>query len=304
MSKEELRFERRPSVLAYMLRGLYPSILRRPPPFPPLRALWRAARPDTARVAAFLELTGLRAEPVLPLLCPLVLTFPLQMVLLTHPSLPFPIWKVLQIRNRILQHLQIPSDAALDAQARVAGERVLPRGLELDLHVEVRVGAALAWEALTTYSYRGHLGPPTPAAEQEVAPAATGSEVARWLTGRGGGLRFSGLSGDTNGIHYWDAYARLLGLRGAIHHPHALVGQCLARLPEPGSASQRLDLWLKGPVYYGRQVSLSSRREGIGVIFALSEEGMTRPALVGRWCGAPSGSRLTGPRTPMDGCEE
>lgn len=292
MRKLELEYEERPSVVAYMLRALYPATFRTSPPFPPLRARWRASRPDPARLARFLELTGLEAARGLPLLYPQVITFPLQMVILTHPSLPLPVWKVLQIRNSLLRHRIVPVDAALDAEAAVVGQRVLEKGMELDLHVAVRAGEALVWEGLTTYYYRGRFGMPGPGAPLPAIPTDTGKEVARWRTEDGGGFRFSGVSGDTNGIHYWNAYARLLGFKGAIHHPHALVGRCLARLPEPVSSAQRLDLWLKGPVYYGSEVSLASRSEEVGVAFSLAVQGSGRPALLGRRYDVEPGSRL------------
>lgn len=294
MSTTPLEFDRRPSVPAYMLRALYPGVLRGRLPFPLLRARWRPLRPDAARLARFRDLTGLKAEGGLPVLYPQVITFPLQMVLLTHPSLPIPIWNVLQIRNSLLQHRTIPADAVLDAEAAVVGQRVWERGLELDLHVSVEIAGALAWEGLTTYLYRGRFGSSAPAGSGQATPPASGVEVARWCTERGGGFQFGSLSGDTNGIHYWGAYAKLFGLQGAIHHPHALIGQCLARLPESSSPAQRLDLWLKGPVYYGTDVALESRREERGVVFSLREAGRERPAVVGRRYEAEPGSRLLG----------
>ncbi len=294
MSTTVIEFDRRPSVAGYMLRALYPGALRKPPPFPPLRARWRTMRPDPARLGRFLELTGLNADRGLPLLYPQVVTFPLQMVLLTHPSFPLPIWKVLQVRNSLLQHRPLPADALFDAEAAVVGQRVLEKGLELDLHVGLWTGGLLAWEGLTTYFYRGRFGPADPAGPTLAAPAGGGPEVARWWTERGGGFQFSRISGDTNGIHSSSAYARLFGFKGALHHPHALVGRCLARLPEPASSTQRLDLWLKGPVYYGSDVTLASRGEEAGVAFSLTVAGSGRPAFLGRRYSVEPGSRLLG----------
>lgn len=294
MDTAELEFERRPSVAAYMLRALYPGSLRKPLPFPPLRARWRTMQPDPARLGRFLEITGLDADRGLPLLYPQIVTYPLQMVLLTHPSFPLPIWKVLQIRNCMLRHRAIPVDATLDAEVAVVGQRVLEKGLELDLHVGVRTGEALAWEGLTTYFYRGRFGQAEAGTPAPAAPADTGEGLDRWQTGSGGGFQFGRISGDTNGIHYWGAYARLFGFKGALHHPHALIGKCLARLPEPRSATQRLDLWLKGPVYYRCQVGLASRGDERGVAFSLTVAGSARPALLGHRREVEPGGRLLG----------
>jgi hypothetical protein len=283
MPNVEIEFDERPSVATYMLRALYPGFLRESPPFPPLRARWRASRPDLARLGQFLRLTGLKAKRGVPILYPQVFTFPLQMVILTHPALPLPIWGVLQVRNHLLQHRAISVDSAFDAAASVVGQRTLEKGFELDIHVSVRVKDEIVWEGLTTYYYRGSFGEPGPASPVATAPPGAGTEVARWRTDLGGGFGFSAVSGDYNGIHYWSRYARLLGFRGALHHPHVLVGQCLAHLTELAEPAQRLDLWLKGPVYYGSEVSLAAGTEGSGVTFALTPAGSGRPALSGRW---------------------
>jgi acyl dehydratase len=287
-----LRFDRRPSVAAYMARALVPGILRPPPPFPALRARWSGAGPDGARLERFSRLTGLPVNERLPALYPQVFTFPLQMAILTHPSFPLPVWKTLQIRNRLQQHRPIPREAALDVEAAVAGQRVVEKGMEVDVRLAVRVAGELAWESLTSFLYRGRFGEPGAPSPLATAPPPPFEERARWITAAGGGIAFSGISGDHNPVHSWGAYARRLGFRGAFHHPLAVVGQCLARLAEPPAETQRLDLWLKGPVYYGSEVALAARGEVAGVTFALTAEGSERPALLGAWRAAEAGRGL------------
>jgi len=296
MTRMEIEFGARPSVVAYMLRALYPGFLRGAPPFPPLRARWRRILPDPARLGEFRRVTGLEAARGLPVLYPQVFTFPLQMVILTHPACPLPIWRVLQVRNHLLQHRAIPAESTLDVEAAVADQRITGKGLELDIHVVVRGGEETAWESVTTYLYRGRFGDPVPASPFTASPSEGGTEVAHWRTELRGGLRFSGLSGDYNGIHYLGAYARLFGFRGAFHHPLALVGQSLSRLTDLRAPVQHLDLWLKGPVYYGSEVRLTARNEAGGVAFALGVRGNGKPALLGRWSEGAPGSRLLDPR--------
>jgi len=275
-----------------MLRALHPAALRRPGPFPAFEVRWRRARPDRRRLGEFLRLTGLPDEGVLPALYPQALTFPMQLVILTHPACPIPIWRVLQVRNHMLQHRAIPQDTDLDFEARVSSQRVLEKGMELDIHVAARSDGETAWESLTTYYYRGRYGQGGPASPWSDAPAVPSSEIARWRTASGGGWRFSGVSGDYNGIHYWARYARLLGFRGALHHPLVLVGQCLARLPTSPTRAQRLDAWLKGPVYYGCDVALHVSGEPPALTFALRARDDGRPAILGRWRAVGSESRL------------
>lgn len=282
MSPARIEFRDRPSTAAFMLRALYPARLRRGLPFPPLGVAWRQHRVDRRRLGAFLRLTGLEAGPALPLLYPQVFGFPLQMVVLTHPAFPLPIWRVLQIRNHLLQRRPIPPDAALDLETWVAGQRLLAKGVEVDLRTKVVVEADVAWESVNTFYYRGRFGEaqhPSPLAS---APEAGDDVVGRWRTPSGGGLTFASFTGDYNGIHWCTAYARLLGFRRAFHHPQLVLGQALARLPIARSApAQRLDAWLKGPVYRGSEVTLRARSGAAGTTFAIVPAGERRPAIVG-----------------------
>ena len=121
----QLEYERSPSPAAFMLRALYPPALRRKGRFPSISARWKGHRVLRPGLDELLRLTSLQGAAGLPLLYPHVFGFPLQLVILTHPAFPLPIWRVLQIRNQLLQHRPIPADAVLDLQTRVAGQRVV-----------------------------------------------------------------------------------------------------------------------------------------------------------------------------------
>lgn len=152
-----MEYRNRPSTAVFMLRALYPTALRRGLPFPPLRASWTGHRVDPRLLGALLRLTGMGGEHGL-VLYPHVFGFPLQMSILTHPAFPLPIWRVLQIRNHLLQHRTIPAGASLDLETRVVSERILEKGVEVDLHTTVGVERRVAWESLNTFYYRGRFG--------------------------------------------------------------------------------------------------------------------------------------------------
>ncbi len=287
-----IEFTRRPSTAAFMLRGLHPAPgLKQAQGFPDVRIGWKGHRVHQPALRELLGLTGLQAGPFLPLLYPQFAGFPLLMVMLTHPVWPVPLWRGLQIRNHLLQHAPLPVRAVLDLETRVAAWRWLEKGAEVDLYLMAHSGQDLLWESLNTFYYRGRFGTAGPASALATAPAVPDDEHAHWRTGPRRGWRFGRLTGDFNGIHVWDWYARRMGFRRAFHHPQAVVGECLARLPGPGTdQAQRLDLWLKGPVYYQSQVSLRSEA-GTGA-FVLLAEGEERPAILGRWRPAASGARL------------
>jgi len=291
-----MAFDHRPSTAAYMLRAVWPSPgLRKTGGLPSIRVGWRRHRIDPRHLARFLRLTGLRADRGVPMLYPHVFGFPLHMVILTHPAFPLPIWGALQVRNHLLQRRPISADAVLDLETRVARQRVLDKGVEVDLHTTVRAREEEpVWESLVTFYYRGRFGAPEGASPLARAPTVGDTVVAGWRTSSGVGWRFGSLTGDYNGIHCWSWYARLFGFRGAFHHPQLVLGQCVAHLAEssPGD-TERLDAWLKGPVYYDADVSLRATGEGTGTAFALIAAADARPAILGRWSrGGAAGSGL------------
>jgi len=285
--KPEIRldYRARPSALAFMARALRPSPgLKRG--VPAIAARWRH-RVAPAELARFNALSGLPEGDTLPLLYPHTIAFPLHMAILTQPAFPVPIWRVLQVRNRILQHAPLPRDATLDIAVRVAGHRILEKGAEFDLHATVGDGAATAWESVNTFYVRGRFGAPTAesvpeapklgAPEQKVGLPGT----AKWRMPAGGGWHYGGLSGDYNGVHMFGWYARKLGFPRAFFHPQRVLGQCLARLPHDANPPLRLDAWIKGPVFYGAPVAMRSESSPDGTRFALHVGDDARPAIVG-----------------------
>lgn len=286
-----LDYRARPSALAFMARALRPS-----PGLckgvPAISAHW-CHRVAAAELARFHALSGLPEGEALPLLYPHTIAFPLQMVILTQPAFPVPIWRVLQVRNRIHQHAPLTRDSALDIAVKVAGHRILEKGVEFDLHTTVSDGQATAWESVNTFYIRGRFGAPTAEAIPE-APKVSPGETARWRMPTGGGWRYGGLSGDYNPLHWWIGYARKHGFAQAFFHPPRVLGQCLAHLPlADARLPLRLDAWLKGPVFYGAPVKMRREDAADGATFALHVNEDGRPAIVGRLCGVALGSRPT-----------
>ncbi len=281
---------RRPSVAAYMLRALYPAALRKAGAFPAIQVRCEGLRLDPRDLAEFLRFTGLTTREGIPIVYPHVFGFRALMVVMTHPACPIPIWRVLQTRNHLLQHGPIDASAVLELETRLARERVLEKGREVDLHTTVRCAGELKWESLCTFYYRGRFGEPGAASALAQPPPAGETTLASWRTSAEVAFRVARLTGDYNPIHYWRPYARLWGFREAFHHPQLVLGQCLARLPAAGPA-QRLDAWLRGPVYYGSEVSL---RAGAGEdgTFALVVRGDERPVIRGRWRSVEPGATL------------
>lgn len=281
------RHERAPSALRFMARAF-----RRSPDLtagtnvPRLAAQWSRLRVEPAQLAAFGVATGLPVNDGVPVLYPQVVGFRLQMALLTHPLYPLPIWTALQIRNRLVRHARIEPGETLDLRTQVDGQRVVNKGLEVDLVSRLMRGPQCCWEGRTTFLHRGRFGSPDPVDMRAESPdLSDASQIARWRVPEGGGWAFGKLTGDFNGIHCWDWYARRFGFSGAFAHPQRVAAACMARLQNLDAEAQTLDLWFKGPVFYGADVMLSAAPGDGELRFGLALQGDTRHALLGHWQG-------------------
>ena len=289
------QYHRAPSAPAFMARALLPlRWLRKDTAFPPLVLRWSGLRIAPRHWAAYCAATGTREAEQVPVLYPHVLGFRLQMALLAHPAFPLPIWHALQVRNRLVRHAHVDRAASFELETRIAGHRPVAKGLEVELSSHLMRGAACVWESRVTFFYRGHhsrfdsdpsAAPPLPAPDLSQAPI-----VERWRMPVSGGWRFGALAGDYNGIHWSRWYARRFGFQSAFIHPQRVAGLCLARLQEPSSEAQTLDLWLRGPIAYGANVELAAGIGNDGLQFALSLAGDQRRALVGSWAPRPIGA--------------
>jgi hypothetical protein len=295
MSAVSLEFDRRPSALPYMLRGMRP-VTRRLTLEPQIAARWRNHRVDTDELDAFLGISGLPRRATLPLLYPHTFGFRLAMAILTHPAFPVAIWGVLQTRNHLVQHVPIPVDASCDFETRVADGRAVAKGAEFDLRTTVHVDGRLAWESTVTFLARGRFGEPGDAPAMARTPSETGPVVAEWTLRDAWHRQFGVFTGDYNGIHLWDWYARRFGFRRALYHPPRVLAECCARLPGyDDSGPLRLDAWLKGPVAHGARVRLRATTGPDATTFAVFA-GDDRPSIVGRlspWQAPPECSRST-----------
>lgn len=278
------RHNKAPSALFFMARAFLPS-----PGLPPGGAVpelvqrWEGLRLEPDHLAAFQKASGLPEEDGISILYPHVLGFRLQMALLTQRAYPLPIWNTLQIRNRLIRHRHLQPGERLDLETRIGSHRIVDKGIEIDLQSRLMRGSVCCWESEVTYFHRGRFGV---AAGDSSAPApdlAQAPVLERFSMPQDGGWHFGKLTGDYNGIHWGKWYARRLGFPAAFPHPQRVAGMCLARLRGPQAEAQTLQLWIKGPVFYGAKVALSAAAIDQGVQFGLSLDGDQRFALSGQW---------------------
>lgn len=280
-----------PSALNFMSRAIRPSQgLPEDGGFPRIAVRWTGLRIGLSQLQAFRQTTGISGKNAVPVLYPHVFGFRLQMALLTHRAYPLPIWAALQIRNRLVRHKLFDPREAFDMETQVDGHRLVDKGIEVDLASRLTRGPDCYWESRITYFYRGRFGARSSVAPRMQSPALSqASVIDRFPMPNGGGWSFGKLTGDYNGIHFWPWYARRFGFPAAFPHPQRVAGMCLGRLRGPDADAQTLELWVKGPVFYGANVVLNASQDDDGLLFGLSLEGDHRAALVGHWRNGVSG---------------
>lgn len=276
-----LDYRRKPAFLAFFANVMRPSRgFAGDGRLPDIVARWRGQRCSPRELADYFELSGLPAGDRLSVLYPHTVSFPMLMAVLSHPAFPLPIWRVLQVRNRMTQHEAIAPDAALDFTVRTDARRVLEKGVEMDLLVTAESGGRLLFEATNTFYARGRFG--APEAEASQSPAVAAGTAADWRMPAHGRWRYGRLSGDFNPLHLHDGYARRRGFARAFTHPQRAIGQCLAHLGAAHHPASTLETWIKGPIFYDARVSLRSEARPAEQLFALHVDDDARPAIVGR----------------------
>lgn len=275
-----IEYRSKPSAFAYMARAFLPK--RGPVRQPYLLLRWRGVRAAPTDVDDACSLAEEPSAESLPFLYFAIVGFRLQMALLTHRTFPVPIWRMLQIRNRLLQHRALPRSASVDIELRLVALRVLSKGLEADLHMTVSESSSVAWECMNTFYARGSFGPANAVVGESMVPPED-RPLAEWTSPTTGAWRFAKLTGDYNPLHLIHGHARRRKFPRAFLHPQRVLGACLARLPQLAHrAPTSLDVWIKGPVPYGANVRLAASGEGDACRFALWTEFDPRPAIVGR----------------------
>jgi len=284
-----LVYQRRPSILGALMRGMMMSRRRKVDRIPPdISVSWRNLRATQRLLDRYRQYTGQSEKKVLPFLLPQVMVFPIHLVILTHKDFPFPLLGSLQIRNQFLSHRPIVTGEEMEAECHVVEQREAEKGVEVDLHTTVWASGEKSWESLVTYYYKGAAGGNKVRPGQELPPDVwPGEDEASCVTWRAPGFyarRFGRLSGDFNPVHFFPVFARRMRFQGAIHHPHLILGQVMDRLGlEDKGGNGELSLWLKGPVYYNAGLRLCSREIGREKFFALYVDGDDRPAMLGGW---------------------
>jgi acyl dehydratase len=226
---------------------------------PDTRLARRGVEVDSAHVAAYARVCGLPLTDALPVTYPHMLTFPLQMALMSDRSFPLALPGLVHVRNRIELLRPIGADALLDLEVWAENFASHRSGAAVDLCATVSAGGQEVWRSRSTYLSRGATAPEgAPEADIEVAVGDLERVAATWRIPDDAGRRYAKVSGDVNPIHLSGLAAKAFGFKRAIAHgmwvKARVLGALSGRLPD----ALDLDVSFRKPLFLPSTVTLST----------------------------------------------
>jgi acyl dehydratase len=185
---------------------------------------------DSANVAAYAAVTGLRFGDAVPLTYPFAFTFPTIMALVTGFDFPFPAMGSVHIENHITQYRPILVTDKVSANVHAENIREHRRGLLVDIVTDVRVGNDKAWHQVTTFLHQQKTSlsdepKPPPQKKTKLGPPnamlrITPSQI----------RHYASVGGDHNPIHTNPIAAKLFGFPTVIAHGMFSAAAVLANI--------------------------------------------------------------------------
>ena len=214
---------------------------------------------DPAHLAAYDQVCRLPLNDVLPATYPHMLTFPLQMALMSDRSFPLALPGLVHVRNRIEVLRPIRADEALDLEVWAENFAAHRSGAAVDLRATASIGDEEVWRSTSTYLARGAKAPEgAPEAGIEVAVGDLERVAATWRIPDDAGRRYAKVSGDVNPIHLSGLTAKAFGFKRAIAHgmwvKARVLGALSGRLPD----ALALDVSFRKPLFLPSTVTLST----------------------------------------------
>ena len=237
---------------------------------------------DRDHLAAYTRVCRMPLSDVLPATYPHMLTFPLQMALMTDRAFPLATVGLVHVRNRIEVLRAVRADESLDLEVWAERFASHPRGATVDLCASVSAQGQEVWRSRSTYLSRGAKAPAgAPEADVDVAVGVLERPAATWRVPDDAGRRYAKVSGDVNPIHLSGLTAKALGFKRAIAHgmwvKARVLGGLAGRLPDTFA----VDVAFRKPLFLPSTVTLSTAGVAGGWDVAVRNAGSGTEHLVG-----------------------
>lgn len=230
---------------------------------------------DREHLAEYNRVCGFGLRDELPPTYPHMLSFGMQVRLMTDSGFPFALPGLVHIANTIRQQRPLLVTETVSQRVWAEGLRAHPKGQCFDVITETSVEDSVVWWESSTYLRRG-------ASDDSVAHGEPVTDIngdhptAQWRLPGDLGRRYAAVSGDRNPIHLHPLTAKAFGFPRAIAHGMWSKARCLAAFEGrlPGACEIRVEF--RKPVLLPSTVAFTER----GTQFALhSRSG--KPHLLG-----------------------
>jgi acyl dehydratase len=216
---------------------------------------------DPAELAAYDRVCRFPLTDTLPATYPHMLTFPLQLALMSDRSFPLALPGLVHVRNGIELLRPIAADEALDVEVWAENFATHRSGATVDLRATATatVGGAEVWRSTSTYLARGAKAPDgAPEADLEVPVGDLQRVSATWRIPDDAGRRYAKVSGDVNPIHLSGLTAKAFGFKRAIAHGMWVKARVLAALSGRLPDAFIVDVAFRKPLFLPSTVTLST----------------------------------------------
>lgn len=279
----EHRLPELPRTGGAMVRGML--TLGRPGPergLPDRSVVVEGHRQDLERLAAYNRVTGFGLRDDVPATWLHVLTFGLQVHLMSQPDFPFPLAGVVHVSNAMTLHRPVAPTEVL--RLAVWTDNLAPhkRGVTFEVHGEVRVSSELVWEGRSTYialgrTLAGDIAPQGPRLE---APSVAASQ--QWRLAADLGRQYARVSGDPNPIHLSRLTALPFGFKRPIIHGMWTHARAMSALGPLLGRTHGVEVSFTKPVSLPGRVRFAAAERDAEVSFAVLNSDETKPYVVGR----------------------
>jgi acyl dehydratase len=236
---------------------------------------------DSANVAAYAAVTGMRFGDTVPLTYPFALTFPTVMSLVTGFDFPFAALGSVHIENHITQYRPIAVTDTVSAKVHAQNLREHRRGLLVDIVTVVSVGNEKAWQQVTTFLHQQKTSlsdepKPPPQKKPKLGPP---NAVLRITPGQ---IRqYASVGGDHNPIHTNPIAAKLFGFPTVIAHGMFSAAAVLANIEGQLPDAMKYSVRFVKPVVLPARAGLYVDRVTDGWELTLRHTSSGDPHLIG-----------------------
>ena len=221
----------------------------------------------------------------LPVTLPHLLSFTLQLKIVTDSRFPTSLIGLVHTKNQITQHRPILNSENLQIRCALTKTRHNDKGVEFDIETGVWASGDLAWRSLSTNLAPHKAGQRTDNKTRNKLSANIDKDnQVQWELPKELGRQYSMIGGDFNPIHIHSSLARLMGFKGMLIHGMYNKARCIAEIEKKGFRTNlplTYECQFKTPAFLPSEVCLSWKKTDTGIELLLQNSLNNKPHLSG-----------------------